>query len=168
VIVADVDESTLPNECAEDYVIRLALAKARKGAQLRTYSKPVLGADTTVVVDGTILGKPAHEGEAIAMLLRLAGRTHQVMTGVALVAGEELTALNISEVTFRAISPAEAIAYWASGEPLDKAGGYAIQGLGAVFTRELRGSYSSVMGLPLFETGQLLARAGINTLGIHI
>ena len=163
VLVAEVDESPLPGEAAGDYVWRLAEAKARAAvARLGDPVLPVLAADTAVVLDGAILGKPRDRAEGIAMLGRLGGRSHQVLSAVALWhAGRVRTAVNQSQVRFRTILPAEAAAYWASGEPCDKAGGYGIQGLGGVFVESLEGSYSGVMGLPLFETAQLLAAARV-------
>ncbi len=122
---------------------------------------PVLAADTTVVLDGRILGKPADAGEGQGMLLALSGRTHAVLTAIALAtqAGVE-SRVSRSEVTFRRITAVEAAEYWHTGEPRDKAGAYAIQGRAAVFIQDLRGSYSGVMGLPLYETAELLAAAG--------
>jgi septum formation protein len=154
-----IDEARRAGESPEECVRRLALAKARA---VQAKGLPVLGADTEVVLDDDMLGKPRDRASALAMLQRLSGRSHRVLTAVALVAGErhELM-LSDSEVEFRALSDAECERYWASGEPRDKAGGYAIQGLGAVFVRALRGSYSGVMGLPLFETATLLAAAGV-------
>jgi septum formation protein len=159
----EVDETPLQGETAQQYVIRLARHKAGVGhaAASRAEALPVLAADTAVVLDDMILGKPRHRAEGLAMLARLSGRTHRVCSGVALVGRQVEVRLNVSTVSFRRISPQEAEAYWASGEPTDKAGGYAIQGLGAVFVKELRGSYSGVMGLPLFETAALLQNAGI-------
>jgi septum formation protein len=160
----DVDESLAPGEAARDYVVRLAEAKAAAGRRAVPPgpAAPVLGADTAVVINGTILGKPSGGDDGERMLRLLSGRTHEVLTAVALATGEEVTSLvSASEVTFREISQAEAREYWQSGEPRDKAGGYAIQGYGAVFVSELRGSYSGVMGLPLFETAELLRAAGV-------
>jgi len=163
-----VPEHPLDSEAPEVYVLRLALEKARAGRQLLAQDdpRPVLGADTTVVFNGRILGKPRDGEEAVATLIDLSGDHHQVMSAVALVgaSGEEQTRLSVSTVQFRAITLDEARAYWASGEPVDKAGGYAIQGRGAVFVERLEGSYSGVMGLPLFETAELLDCFGISTL----
>lgn len=159
IAIADIDEQPLAGEAAADCVQRLALAKATKvwHGQL-----PVLGADTAVVLDGAMLGKPRDRDDALAMLVRLSGRTHRVLTAVALVDQRgSAVRLNDSAVRFRALDPSECARYWESGEPRDKAGGYAIQGLGAVFISELRGSYSGVMGLPLFETAALLDAAGV-------
>jgi len=162
-VAQDVDEQVLADESPEVFVIRLALEKARAGLAGRPDpDTPVLGADTAVVIDDEILGKPQDADAARAMLERLAGRTHRVLTGVALVDGEqEATRLSLSSVSLRMIDPAEIEAYWASGEPADKAGAYAIQGLGGVFVEQLEGSYSGVMGLPLFETHDLLGEFGI-------
>ena len=159
--VPNIDEAVLAGESAADYVVRIARAKARithpNGVGL-----PVLAADTTVLIDELICGKPANAEEGIALLLQLSGRSHEVLTAVALAtAGEVNHRLSCSEVRFRHLSLAEAIAYWNTGEPRDKAGGYAVQGHGAVFVEHLSGSYSGVMGLPLFETAELLAGAGV-------
>ncbi len=165
-IAVAIDESLQLGESAEEYVLRLALAKAEAGrAMIESGRKlPVLGADTAVVVDHEILGKPADREEGIRMLLRLSGRSHRVLTGAALIAAQSATRLSESRVRFRSISEQEALVYWQSGEPADKAGGYAIQGLGALFVSRLEGSFSGVMGLPLFETAELLAEAGIKLL----
>ncbi|HEU4516415.1 MAG TPA: Maf family protein [Steroidobacteraceae bacterium] len=164
VVGADIDETPSPGEEPAAYVQRLAAGKAaavvaRLGAGS---AAPVLAADTTVALDGRIFGKPADEADCLEMLGRLAGRTHAVHTAVALWHGGLLhQALDTSYVTFRAIDLAERRRYWASGEPAGKAGGYAIQGLGAVFVMRLDGSFSGVMGLPLFETAALLDAAGV-------
>ena len=161
VSAADIDEALLPGESAADYVVRMAGAKAL-AVRERGMALPVLAADTTVVVDEIVCGKPADEGESLAMLERLSGRTHQVLTAVALAAhGTVGFRLSASEVRFRRLSRAECAAYWRTGEPHDKAGGYAIQGRAAVFIEHLGGSYSGVMGLPLFETAELLRAAGV-------
>ena len=159
--VPDIDETALPGEAPAAYAVRIACAKARVIAD-RGGELPVLAADTIVVLDGRICGKPANAQQGIDMLRQLSGRSHEVLTAVALAHGTRLAhRLSVSEVRFRTLSPAECRAYWDSGEPRDKAGGYAIQGRGAVFVEHLSGSYSAVMGLPLFETGQLLAAAGL-------
>jgi septum formation protein len=124
----------------------------------------VLAADTAVVVDGCILGKPRDREDAADMMSLLSGRSHRVLSGIALAGERDLQDISVSEVRFRAIGADEADAYWETGEPRDKAGGYAIQGLGALFVSGLRGSYSGVMGLPLFETARLLAEAGLDIL----
>jgi septum formation protein len=164
VIGADLDETALQGESPPAYVSRLARAKAGAGWERSRDSggAPVLAADTAVVLDGRILGKPTGMNDAIAMLLQLSGRTHEVLTAVALrtAAGTEVK-VSHSMVTFRSIEPGEARAYWETGEPSDKAGAYAIQGYAAVFISDLKGSYSGVMGLPLFETAALLDAARV-------
>ncbi len=155
----DVDESRRPGEAPVEYVLRLAETKARSLWDRLPASgrRPVLAADTTVALEGEIFGKPAGRDEAVAMLSRLSGRTHEVHTAVALAHAGGLEArVSSSRVTMRAISPAEIDRYWATGEPADKAGGYAVQGLAAIFICHLAGSYSGVMGLPLCETWELL------------
>jgi len=162
-----VDEALRPGEGPGDYVQRLALAKARAGWDSLGDRRrlPVLGADTAIALDDRILGKPADRQQALAMLKALSGRTHRVMSAVALVT-EQAQEVRISEsrVTFRTVSDGEARAYWASGEPVDKAGAYAIQGLGALFVSHLEGSSSGVMGLPLFETAELLRSQQVDPL----
>ena len=159
-----IDETPTAGEPPPELALRLALGKAR--AALAERGEPViLGADTVVSLDGELFGKPASEEEAMYMLSRLSGRVHAVHTAVAVLAGgRELTAVSASDVRFREIAPGEARAYWATGEPEGKAGAYAIQGRGGVFVEELSGSYTGVMGLPVFETAALLARAGIEVL----
>ncbi len=156
----DIDETPRAGEAAEAYVRRLAREKALAGAQGAVL--PVLGADTAVILDGSILGKPRDQVHAAAMLGALAGRTHEVITAVA-VAGPAglLEACVATRVTLRTIAPHEIAAYWATGEPVDKAGGYAIQGLAAIFVERIEGSHSAVVGLPLFETAALLAQQGV-------
>jgi len=162
----DIDETPRPGESAEGYVDRLAREKGRAArATLCRSDAPVLAADTAVVLDGCILGKPVDEAAAAAMLRALSGRRHEVLTAVAVLdAGREELAISQTIVRFRAIDAAEIAAYWRSGEPVGKAGGYAIQGLGAMFVEQIRGSYSGVMGLPLFETARLLAGFGYRLL----
>lgn len=163
-VAQGVDEQVHADETPEVFVIRLALEKARAGFANRPAgaTAPVLGADTAVVIDDEILGKPTDQADALAMLERLSAQTHRVLTGVALVAeAGEATRLSVSSVTFRDIPVAEREAYWRSGEPDGKAGGYAIQGLGGVFAEQLEGSYSGVMGLPMFETDDLLRSFGV-------
>jgi len=161
-----VDESPLPAEGAEDLVCRLAAAKAQAGLAVRpTPIAPILAADTAVALGADLFGKPADQVDAARILGRLAGRTHVVWTAVAVTDGQrERVELSRSEVTFRALSPEEITAYWRTGEPADKAGAYAIQGRGAQFIAELKGSYSGVMGLPLFETARLLTLFGCTLL----
>lgn len=163
-LATDLDESQQPDEPPRDYVLRLAREKAE--AAVRRLGPraglPVLAADTAVVLDGRVRGKPADEDECVAILGALAGRTHEVLTGIALLhAGTLNTALSASRVSFRAIGAAECRRYWATGEPAGKAGAYAIQGRGAVFVSRIEGSHSGVMGLPLFETATLLDAAGV-------
>ncbi len=160
-----VDEQPHAGEAPHAMVERLARAKAAAGREAVAGERVVLGADTTVVLDGVALGKPGDAAAADAMLARLSGRSHQVVSGVAVAAGGEIASRCVTtEVAFRELAPAERAAYCASGEPLDKAGGYAIQGLGAVFVRHIAGSYSNVVGLPLYDTARLLAAAGIDPL----
>lgn len=156
----NLDETPRPEESARDYVVRLAREKALAGARLTPL--PTLGSDTAVVRDGEILGKPASREQAMAMLRSLSGRCHEVLTGVAVTgpAGVLSTCVT-TRVFMREIREAELAAYWASGEPADKAGGYAIQGLAAVFVEHIEGSHSAVVGLPLYETADLLARQGV-------
>lgn len=164
-VSVDVDESSRDTETPEQLVQRLALAKAQAGLAVRPagHHEPVLGSDTLIVLDGVALGKPGDRAHAFQIWSSLSGRTHQVMTAVALVDdSRQEIALQTSQVTFRAITEREMQAYWDSGEPQDKAGGYAIQGLGAVFIEHLEGSFSGVMGLPLYETAALLNRFVIN------
>jgi septum formation protein len=164
VLATDLDESQRDGEAAHDYVARLAREKAaaavrRLGARA---GLPVLAADTAVVLDGRVYGKAADEDECVAILSALAGRTHEVLTAIALLhAGGLSVASSASRVSFRAIGEAECRRYWATGEPAGKAGAYAIQGLGAVFVSRIEGSHSGVMGLPLYETAALLDAAGV-------
>ena len=164
---AEIDEAVRPDERAADYVERVAVAKAE--SVLRRFpGLPVIGSDTAVLLDQTILGKPAGRDESVQMLLSLARRPHEVLTGVALSTGGSTEyRLSVSRVFFREISEREAEAYWATGEPADKAGGYAIQGLAAAFIERIEGSYSGIMGLPLFETMQLLQGIGVRG-GLHV
>lgn len=156
-----IDETVRPGEAPAAYVARLAAAKADAGWP-NAADAPVLAADTAVVLDGKILGKPADRQDAERMLQQLSGRTHEVLTAIALrSSGGVASRLSRSEVTFRRILADEVRDYWESGEPGDKAGAYAVQGLAAVFIADLRGSYSGVMGLPLFETAELLDQAGV-------
>ena len=166
VLVQDVDESPLAGEPAQDYVRRLAQAKAEAGRRDLEEGDglPVLGADTVVLVDGRLLGKPRHREEALEILRLLSGREHRVVTAVALAApGRHACAVSDTAVEFRPLSEREMAAYWDTGEPRDKAGAYAIQGLGALFVRRIAGSYSGVVGLPICETAALLAEFGLET-----
>lgn len=166
---ADVDESPLVDETPEALVKRLAIMKAesvwnrRKKAGEKAL--PVLGSDTVGILNGELLVKPLDFADAKQMLQKMSGRQHEILTAVALVTASGSTVvINHNVVSFRSISDAEILAYWKTGEPQDKAGAYAIQGRGAIFIERLEGSYSGVMGLPLFETARLLASAGIQTL----
>lgn len=158
-----VDEDRRAGEAPAAFARRAALEKAAAGwAALEAPGRlPVLGADTVVVADGEIMGKPRDREQALGMLRALSGRTHQVLSAVALVGARHAVRLNASRVTFRTLSDDECVAYWETGEPADKAGAYAIQGIAALFVEHLEGSYSGVMGLPLFETGALLREFGI-------
>jgi septum formation protein len=159
--VADVDESVRPGEAPHAYVQRIARDKA--GAiWAKDQSLPVLAADTTVVLDGTIYGKPRDRAHAIEILTHLSGRTHEVLTAVALADATGIALrMNVSAVKFRVLTAEECAAYWETGEPGDKAGAYAIQGFAAAFIESLSGSYSGVMGLPLYETAELMRSAGL-------
>ena len=164
-----VSEIVLPGEAPEDYVARVAREKAESGAGAVLWRKlpqrPVLASDTTVTLDGLILGKPANMEDAVSTLKLLSGRTHQVLTSVAVMAnGQMFEAMQRSEVTFGELSEHTLLAYCALSEPYDKAGGYAVQGYAAQFIERITGSYSGIMGLPLFETTQLLQKTGIKIL----
>ncbi len=169
VLPSDVDESVLPDESPEHYVLRLARAKAeicvRHLAAQGLPVMPVLAADTTVCIDGMILGKPENDADAAAMLRRMSDRWHAVHTAIAVAQGGRVeTALSSTQVEMVPLTEAEIAAYVASGEPRDKAGGYGIQGLAGAFIRRIEGSYSGVMGLPVHETSQLLKKFGVNVL----
>ncbi len=164
VLPVSVDETVVAGESPEDYVLRLSRLKAVVGCSLLPAAPlaPVLAADTAVVLDGKVLVKPTDSHDAVRMLCKLSGRTHEVLTAIALRSEQGLVSrLSRSTVTFRTITPVEAQDYWDTGEPYDKAGGYAVQGCGAVFITDLRGSYSGVMGLPLYETAELLELARV-------
>jgi septum formation protein len=162
----DMDESMLPGEAVLEHVNRLALAKARLGYRQLAAEIPdlvVLAADTVVEIGGQVLGKPADSGQAASFLARLSGNRHRVHTAVAVVTGDnELAAISSSEVEFAELTDAQISAYVATGEPLDKAGAYAIQGIAAQFVTHLSGSYSGVMGLPLYETASLLSACDVS------
>ncbi|HJV28434.1 MAG TPA: Maf family protein [Aromatoleum sp.] len=162
---ADVDETPFENEPVERYVERLALTKAEAGFKRLHWRSlpfnPVLAADTTLELDGAIIGKPTDAADATAILQRLSGRTHRVLTAVAMSDGTKIRShINVSEVRFRELKESEIRPYVASGEPMDKAGAYGIQGHAAIFIEEIRGSYTGIMGLPLYETAQLLETFG--------
>lgn len=159
ILKVDVPEVHQPGEHAADYARRLACAKAEAGWLACEGSLPVLGSDTIVVLDDVVLEKPVDEADASRMLAALSGREHQVMTAVALAtAGGIFCQLVSTNVTFRVLSAAEIAAYWQTGEPVDKAGAYGIQGIAGKFVSRIDGSYSAVVGLPLLETDQLLLR----------
>ena len=169
---ADVTEEVIPNESAYDYVGRVALEKATCAWDMlqrrHLVPRPVLAADTTVTIDGDILGKPANVREATEMLHKLSGRTHQVLTSVA-VHSQDFSGhiTQVSEVRFGKLSDTDIKTYCATTEPYDKAGGYGIQGAAAVFIEHIEGSHSGIMGLPLFETAKLLRQAGVRILGVN-
>ena len=165
--VADIDETPAPGESPEAYVRRMALEKARAVRRAGGSDLPVLGADTVVVINGMPLGKPQDSMHARQMLKQLSGRMHEVLSAVALVETAEAVVVNRSRVWFRKLDETELEAYWETGEPRDKAGSYAIQGLAAIFIERLDGSYSGVMGLPLYETARLLQNFGFQVLDQH-
>ncbi|MGR9108143.1 MAG: Maf family protein [Gammaproteobacteria bacterium] len=158
---AEVDERPLPHENPEQTVCRLAAEKSARIAHIAPAGMPVLGADTVVVLGRAILGKPSDMEDGIAMLGRLSGKEHRVLSAVSLRGSGHWQAMSETRVWFRELNGPELIAYWRTGEALDKAGGYAIQGFGSLFVQRIEGSYSGVVGLPLYETGQLLEKAGI-------
>jgi septum formation protein len=154
----EIDETVLVGELPESYVNRMALQKALSGWHAdQNKTLPVLGADTAVVLGDKIFGKPSDQADAVSMLLQLSGKTHRVLSSVAMVHGDkQQVMLSETQVTFRLLESDECHHYWQTGEPSDKAGAYAIQGLGAVFVTSINGSYSGVVGLPLAETCTLL------------
>lgn len=161
-VAVGVAEKRAPGETPESYVRRLALDKARAGLERLGQGAVVLGADTLGELDGQVLEKPVDQSHAAQMLKAMSGRTHRVLSAVALTDGrKERVAMSVTEVTFRRLSDEEIARYWHTGEPRDKAGGYAIQGRGAVFVESIRGSYSAVVGLPLELTQRLLAEYNI-------
>jgi septum formation protein len=161
----DIDESRRDGEAVDEMAMRLARQKAMAADPADHDGLPVLAADTIVVLRDRVFGKPASEADALSMLQALSGNTHRVLTAINVRAGDTtLAAMSDTAVRFRDISPDEAAAYWQSGEPRDKAGAYAIQGLGGIFVAAIEGSYSGVVGLPVFETADLLAQAGIRIL----
>ena len=162
ILATDIDESRLDNESPEDYVSRLALEKSRAGFSRQDSALPSLGADTIVVCDRQIFGKPKDQADAAAMLMALSGKVHTVMSAVAVSQGPcSSSRLTKTLVRVRTISQSEGLTYWQTGEPEGKAGGYAIQGRGAVFVDYIEGSYSGVVGLPLSETAEMLGEFGI-------
>ena len=162
ILVSDIDESRLHNESPEDYVSRLAMEKSRAGFSRQDSILPSLGADTIVVCDQQIFGKPKNQADAAAMLMALSGKAHTVMSAVTVSQGSRSSSrLTKTLVRFRTIGQSECQTYWQTGEPQGKAGGYAIQGRGAVFVDHIEGSYSGVVGLPLSETAEILGEFGI-------
>lgn len=166
VCIANIDESIREDENAAEYVMRMSTDKAgrvwQKNQGTALAGLPVLAADTAVVLDDWIMGKPVDREQGVEMLNALSGRTHEVLTSVSLLHAEkQISRLSRSTVTFGPLSEADISRYWETGEPLDKAGAYAIQGKAAVFIESLKGSYSGVMGLPLFEVGHLLEEMDI-------
>jgi septum formation protein len=158
----DLDETPLPAEQPLAYVQRLAAEKSAQCVATLSAGLPVLAADTAVAIGDWIMGKPKNREDGIAMLTRLSGKAHQVYTAVSLRGKRHWQAASVTEVTFRKLAKHEIEAYWRTGEPADKAGGYAIQGLGGVFVESIKGSFSGAVGLPLFETAGLLAKQGID------
>ncbi len=158
--IADIDENSLPNESAEALVQRLAIEKSKA---VISNNLPVLGSDTLGVLNGNLLVKPRDFEHAHEMLSQMSGNWHEILSAVAITyRGKTQVRLNKNTVLFRALTNDEIKAYWDTGEPQDKAGAYAVQGIGASFIQRIEGSYSGIMGLPLFETSQLLADLGIN------
>lgn len=156
----DIDEAVQHGESPDAYVSRLAIEKAKTGYARHQQPLVTLGSDTSVVIDDQILGKPLDEAHAIEMLMQLSNRIHHVLTSVAIITPDgEYAALSTSEVHFKPLTVAECQAYWRTGEPADKAGAYGIQALGSTFVRHISGSFTGVMGLPLYETAQLLHKA---------
>ena len=160
----DLDETPLANESPWVYVQRIAAEKSAVCLAQSTENLPVLAADTAVISHGRILGKPKDQKDCLAMLGLLSGTTHQVYSAVSLRGREHWQVVSMTDVTFRSLTEKEMLAYWQTGEPADKAGGYAIQGLGGIFVEAIKGSFSGVVGLPIFETAELLSKQGIKIL----
>ncbi len=158
----DIDETPYADEPPQDYVLRMAIEKSLACVEQIGPQIPVLAADTTVVLGSSIMGKPKDQQDALAMLAQLSGKTHQVYSAISLRGHQHNQAVTITDVTFRRLTENEIMAYWLSGEPIDKAGSYAIQGRGAIFVASIKGSFSGVVGLPLFETAELLIKQGID------
>jgi len=157
----DIDETPRANELPLAYVQRIAAEKSAACKARLTPDIPILAADTTVVLGNMIMGKPKDQADALEMLMLLSGKTHQVYSTISLRGREHGQAVSVTEVSFRHLNEQEILAYWQSGEPLDKAGSYAIQGVGAMFVEAIKGSFSGVVGLPLFETAELLSNQGV-------
>jgi len=161
---ADIDESVKYNEPAEQYVVRLAIEKAVFIAKNQPDTTLILGSDTSVVFENHILGKPKDLGDCLNQLSMLSNKKHQVITAIAVVKGQQVNSLAVTtDVTFKSLNTEEITRYWHTGEPQDKAGSYGIQGIGGQFVKQIYGSYSAVVGLPLYETAQLLAEFGMPT-----
>jgi septum formation protein len=158
----DIDETPLLGETPLDYVLRMATEKSSVCISRLGHDLPVLAADTAVVVGTKIMGKPQDRDDALSMLSQLSGKTHQVYSAISLRGSQHDQAVSITDVTFKSLTEQEIMTYWQSGEPMDKSGGYAIQGIGSVFVESINGSFSGVVGLPLFETAQLLSKQGID------
>lgn len=159
IVDGEIDESQFHNEDATDYVVRLAIEKATQGWKNCAKDMPVLGADTIVVYQNQLLGKPANQQDALKTLALLSGKQHQVITAVAIKWHETIETVTVgSLVDFADITEQEILAYWLTGEPRDKAGSYAIQGIGGQFVKSIQGSYSAIVGLPLYETKQLIGK----------
>jgi septum formation protein len=161
VYAVDIDETPLNNETPLAYVQRVAAEKSAACAAILQTTQPVLAADTSVILGDVIMGKPKDKENALTMLRQLSGKTHQVYSAISLRGVTHSEAMSITDVTFKELSEQEILDYWHSGEPLDKAGAYAIQGKGSVFVTAINGSFSGVVGLPLFETAELLRQQGI-------
>lgn len=158
----DIDETPIKDEKPELYVLRMALEKAKASLQIGESKDVVLGSDTAIAIDGEIFGKPKDQADSMRMLSKLSDNTHQVLTAVAIVTATQHKHLVIpTQVTFGPLSQKQIKQYWQTGEPKDKAGSYAIQGLGGQFVKHIQGSYSAVVGLPLYQTKTLLAELGI-------
>ena len=161
ICAVDIDETPFKNESPLDYVQRVAAEKSATCLQLKNTQYPILAADTVVVLNNQIMGKPENQQHAAQMLRYLSAQTHQVYSAISFRGKQHWQCVNITEVTFRSIQALEMAAYWNTGEPCDKAGGYAIQGMGSIFIESIKGSFSAVMGLPLFETAEILTKQGI-------
>ena len=163
VLPVDVDEYVLDDEMPEHYVQRMAALKSQRGRDLTGAALPVLGADTIVAIEQNILGKPRNKDQALEMLRCLSGRSHRVLSAVSVRSNQHLQVLSATTVHFRVLSEHEIEAYWDSGEPCDKAGAYGIQGIAAIFVSRIEGSFTGVVGLPLFETSELLMKIGVES-----
>jgi septum formation protein len=167
-LAVNIEEIPAPHETPAEYVVRVAREKAVAAAEIAGSGRPILAADTEVVLDGDVFGKPRDYGDFCRMMTRLSNREHQVLSAVVLLWNDRSwSSLCESRVRFASLTDTDIANYWHTGEPIGKAGGYAIQGYGALFVSHLSGSYSSVMGLPLHETAQLLVQAGIPVLPSH-